>query len=52
MVLMVLAIAWTGFGSMYAVWSKAHWYGITGVLAFITLAGIVHFMRIGKVDGK
>ncbi len=44
-VLMVLAIAWTGFGSMYAVWSKAGWYGMAAVFAFIALVIIVHFAR-------
>lgn len=44
-VLMVVAIAWTGFGSMYAVWSKVHWYGMGLVAAFILLAVVVHFNR-------
>jgi Mn2+/Fe2+ NRAMP family transporter len=44
-VLMVLAIVWTGFGSMYAVWSKAHWYGMALVAAFILLAVVVHVAR-------
>ncbi len=47
-VLMVLAIAWTGFGSMYAVWSNAHWYGLAVVLSFISLAVAVHLIRAGK----
>ncbi len=44
-VLIIAAIAWTGFGSMYAVWSKVHWYGMAGVAAFILLAVVVHFVR-------
>ena len=44
-VLMVVAIAWTGFGSMYAVWSKSHWYGVALVMCFILLAVVVHFVR-------
>jgi Mn2+/Fe2+ NRAMP family transporter len=44
-VLMAVACGWTGFGSMYAVWSKTHWYGMAGVGAFILLAVIVHFIR-------
>jgi Mn2+/Fe2+ NRAMP family transporter len=44
-VLMAIAILWTGFGSMYAVWSKAHWYGMGLVGAFILLALIVQFVR-------
>jgi Mn2+/Fe2+ NRAMP family transporter len=46
--LMTIAILWTGFGSMWAVWSKAGWYGMTGVAAFILLAVVVHFARAGK----
>ena len=44
-VLMAIAILWTGFGSMYAVWSKAHWYGMGLVGAFTLLAVVVHFAR-------
>ena len=47
-VLMVLAIAITGFGSFWAVWSKAEWYGLAGVGAFILLAVVVHFARKAK----
>ena len=43
--LMVMAIVWTGFGSMYAVWSKVQWYGVAAVAAFITLAVVVHMSR-------
>ncbi len=46
--LMLIAIGWTGFGSMWAVWSKAGWAGMTGVAAFILLAVVVHFARAGK----
>jgi Mn2+/Fe2+ NRAMP family transporter len=50
--LMVMAIVWTGFGSMYAVWSKAHWYGVALVLAFCSLAVVVHLVRVAKrADG-
>jgi hypothetical protein len=50
--LMVLAIVWTGFGSMYAVWSKAHWYGVALVFGFCALAVVVHLVRAGKtVEG-
>ena len=45
---MVLAIVWTGFGSMYAVWSNAHWYGVALVAAFISLAVVVHLVRSDK----
>ena len=47
-VLMVIAIALTGFGSVYAVWSKVGWYGIAGVLAFILLAVVVGVARHGR----
>jgi len=46
--LMLVAIAITGFGSFWSVWSKAKWYGLTGVGAFVLLAVIVHFARKGK----
>lgn len=42
---MVLAIGWTGFGSMYAVWSKAHWYGLLAVAIFIMLVIVAHQIR-------
>jgi len=44
-VLMAVAILWTGFGSMYAVWSKAHWWGMGGVGIFILLAVVVDIGR-------
>ncbi len=46
--LMVLAIVWTGFGSMYAVWSNARWYGVAVVAAFISLAVVVQLIRAGN----
>lgn len=46
--LMMIAITLTGIGSVYAVWSKAHWYGMAVVGAFILLALIVQFVRAGK----
>ncbi len=49
-VLMAIAILWTGFGSMYAVWSKVHWYGMGLVGAFILLAVIVHFARRARAS--
>ena len=48
--LMAVAILWTGFGSMYAVWSKAHWYGMGLVGVFILLALVVHFARRAKAN--
>ncbi len=47
-VLMIIAVVVTGFGSFWSVWSKAGWYGIAGVAAFILLAVIVHFARKGR----
>ena len=44
-VLMIVAIVFTGIGSAYAVWSKAHWNGVLAVAVFILLAVIVHFVR-------
>jgi len=48
-VLMAIAIAWTGFGSLYAVWSKAHWWGAGLVAAFVALAIVVHLVRKARV---
>ena len=47
-VLMLLAIVLTGIGSAYSVWSKSHWYGVAGVVAFAAFAVIVHFVRKTK----
>ncbi len=51
-VLMILAVVITGFGSFWSVWSKAKWYGMAGVGAFILLAVIVHFIRKPSAPGR
>ena len=51
-VLMVTAICWTGFASMYAIWSKAHGYGVALVAAFVLLAIVVHVARSGDTPEK
>ncbi|MBW3543469.1 MAG: divalent metal cation transporter [Planctomycetes bacterium] len=44
-VLMGLALLLASVGSLYSIWSKAGWYGIAGLGAFILLAVVVHFAR-------
>lgn len=46
-VLMVTAAGLAGFGSVWSVWSKARWVGIGGIVAFVALALVVHFVRAG-----
>ena len=47
-VLMGIAAGVAGFCSIWAVWSKARWMGLSVVAAFIILAVIVHLVRRKK----
>jgi Mn2+/Fe2+ NRAMP family transporter len=49
-VLMIIAVVLVTVGAVYMVKKKAGWVGIGGVVAFIMLAVVVHFIR--KVQGK
>jgi uncharacterized membrane protein len=49
-VLMIIAVIMVSVGAVYMVKKKAGWIGIGGVVAFIMLAVIVHFIR--KAQGK
>ncbi len=48
--LMAVAAGLATFGSVWSVWSKAHWWGLGGIGAFILLALVVQVMRRGKVS--
>ena len=45
---MMFTVIIVGIGSVYMVWSKAGWYGIAAVIAFILLALIVQVARAGR----
>ena len=47
-ILMLVALSLSAFGAGWAIWSKAHWYGVAGAGAFLGLALIVHFIRPPK----
>ena len=47
-ILMLIALSLSAFGAGWAIWSKAHWYGVAGAAAFMGLALIVHFVRPPK----
>ena len=49
-VLMIIAVVLVSVGAVYMVKKKAGWIGIGGVIAFIMLAVVVHFIR--KAQGK
>ena len=49
-VLMIIAVVLVSVGAVYMVKKKAGWIGIGGVIAFIMLVVIVHFIR--KAQGK
>ncbi len=48
--LMIIAVVLVSVGAVYMVKKKAGWIGIGGVIAFIMLVVIVHFIR--KAQGK
>lgn len=43
--LMGISATLAAFGSIWAIWSKAGWYGIAAIVAFTALVLIVHFAR-------
>jgi Mn2+/Fe2+ NRAMP family transporter len=43
--LLVLAAGAAAFGSLWSIWNKTRWYGLTGLAAFVLLAGMVHLAR-------
>lgn len=45
-VLMGLACALATVGAGWAIWDKAKWYGVGAVVAFVTLALVVHIQRL------
>ncbi len=44
-ILMLIVVAVVGTCSVLNVWKKAEWYGIGGIVIFLALALIVHFIR-------
>ncbi|HUT22817.1 MAG TPA: divalent metal cation transporter [Sumerlaeia bacterium] len=45
-VLMLVAVAFITFGCLWSIWSsKARWWGLAGLAAFLGLAVVVHFAR-------
>lgn len=44
-VLMSLAVLLAGFGSLWAIWSKARWYGLAAVMLFTLAVLVAHFLR-------
>jgi len=44
-ILMAIAAGMAAFGSVWILWSKARWYGIATVIAFIALVIVVHIIR-------
>src|SRR5690606_8285586 len=43
-VLMAIAFFLSAIGSVWSVWSKARWYGVAGLAAFMLLVAVVHFL--------
>jgi len=50
-VAMCVALAAATVGAGWSIWSKTHWYGVAGVVAFLGLAGVVHVVRRGGPGG-
>ena len=48
---MCVALAAATVGAGWSIWSKTHWYGVAGVVAFLSLAGVVHVVRRGGPGG-
>ncbi|MED5401335.1 MAG: divalent metal cation transporter [Planctomycetota bacterium] len=46
-VAMCVALGAATVGAGWAIWSKAHWYGVGGVAAFLVLVGVVQVVRGG-----
>jgi hypothetical protein len=46
--LMLVALGLAAFGAGWSIWDKVRWIGVGLVVAFITLAVIVHFIRPPK----
>ena len=44
-VAMAISAGLAAFASAYILWSKAHWYGVAGVIIFTLLVIVVHFTR-------
>ena len=47
-VLMALSAGMAAFASVWSLWSKAGWYGVGLIVAFVGLALIVHVVRKGR----
>lgn len=45
---MCVALGAATVGAGWAIWSKAHWYGVGGVAAFLVLVGVVQVVRGGR----
>jgi len=43
--LMLVAVAFITFGSVWSIWSNARWWGLAGLGVFLGLALVVHFAR-------
>ncbi len=44
-VVMAFAVLLAGFGSLWAIWSKAGWYGLAAVILFTVAVVVVHVAR-------
>ncbi|MDA1015762.1 MAG: divalent metal cation transporter [Planctomycetota bacterium] len=42
---LLLALIASTIGAGWSIWAKAGWYGVAAVVAFVTLAVVVHFRR-------
>ena len=51
-ILMAVAATVAALASFWVIWSKAGWYGIGGLIAFVGLAIVVHFVRQRPGEGE